>query len=85
MRARAYAALKPPPPLRGKQLAALRAIASTPGGLRVGAYPTALQLLADIGLVIERPASRTAHREGRAWFLMPTGRETVKVYGADEL
>lgn len=73
-----------PLPLRGKQLAALRAVASTPGGLRLGAYPTALPLLADMGLVIERAASRAAHRQGRAWFLTPQGRETVKAYGVDE-
>lgn len=73
----------PPPPLRGKQLAGLRAIASTPAGLRVGAYPTALRLLADMGLVIERPASRIAHRDGRTWFLTPAGRETVRAYGKD--
>ena len=71
-------------PLRGKQLAALRAVASTPGGLRLNAYPTALPLLADMGLVIERAASLAAHRQGRAWFLTPAGRETVKAYGEDE-
>ncbi len=65
-------------------MAALRAIALTPAGLRVGAYPTALPLLADMGLVIERPASRGAHRQGRAWFLTPQGRETVRAYGEDE-
>ncbi len=74
----------PVPPLRGKQLAALRAIASTPGGLRVGAYPTILPLLADMGLVIERPASRTTHPQGRAWFLAPEGKATVRAYGEDE-
>ena len=73
-----------PPPLRGKQLAALRAIASTPAGLRIGAYPTALPLLADMSLVIERPAPRLAHRDGRAWFLTATGLETVRAYGMDE-
>ena len=83
MRAKAYAALKPMP-IRGKQLAALRAVASTPGGLRVGAYPTALPLLADMGLVIERAASRTAHPQGRAWFLTPEGRATARAYGEDE-
>ncbi|WP_342167242.1 hypothetical protein [Methylobacterium sp. SD21] len=76
--------LPPPPPLRGKQLAVLRAIASTPAGLRVGAYPTALPLLADVGLVIECPASRIAHEEGRACFLTATGWETVRAFGRDE-
>ena len=71
-------------PLRGKQLSALRAIASTPGGLRLTAYPSAMPLLAEMGLVEERPASRTAHREGRAWFLTVEGRATVKAYGVDE-
>ncbi len=71
-------------PLRGKQLAVLRAIAATPGGLRITAYPSAMPLLVEMGLVEERPASRTAHREGRAWFLTAEGRATVKAYGVDE-
>ncbi len=83
MTAKAYAT-PVPPPLRGKQLAALRAIASTPGGLRLGAYPTALPLLAEMGLVIERAVSRAVHPQGRAWFLTPQGRETVRAYGEDE-
>ena len=67
-------------PLRGKQLAALRAIAATPGGLRITAYPSAMPLLVQMGLVEERTASRIAHRDGRAWFLTAEGRETVKAY-----
>lgn len=73
MTTKAYATPMPPP-IRGKQLAALRAIASTPGGLRVGAYPSVMHLLAGMGLVEGRPASRTVHREGRAWFLTVEGR-----------
>ena len=54
-------------PLRGKQLAALRAIAATPGGLRLKAYPSAMPLLAEMGLVEERAASLINHRDGRAF------------------
>lgn len=65
-------------------MAALRAVAVTPGGLRLGAYPSALPLLAEMGLVIERNAPRTAHPQGKAWFLTPAGREAVRTYGEDE-
>lgn len=74
----------PVQPLRGKQLAVLRAIAATPGGLRITAYPSAMPLLIQMGLVEKRAASRIAHRDGQAWFLTVEGRETVKAYGADE-
>ena len=53
-------------PLRGKQLTALRAIAATLGGLRITAYPSAMPLLMQMGLVEERaapPASPTATAE----------------------
>lgn len=72
------------PPLRGKQLAALRAIAATPGGLRLKAYQSAMPLLDAMGLIELRAVSRTAHPDGKAWFLTTTGRETVRIYGMDE-
>ena len=72
------------PPIRGKQLAALRAVAGTPGGLRVAAYPTTMPLLVKMRLVEERPVPRGQHSEGRAWFLTPDGRQAVKAYGADD-
>ncbi len=74
----------PPPPLRGKQLSALRAVASTPGGLRLQAYPSSMPLLMQMGLVEERSVPRGRHSDGRAWFLTAEGRQTVKAYGADE-
>ena len=73
-----------PPPIRGKQVSALRAVAGTPGGLRITAYPSAMPLLVQMGLVEERAASRIAHRDGRAWFLTVEGRATIRAYGADE-
>jgi hypothetical protein len=73
-----------PPPIRGKQLAALRAVAGTPGGLRVAAYPTTMPLLAKMRLVEERPVPRGRHGEGRAWFLTVEGRQAVKAYGVDD-
>ena len=72
------------PPLRGKQLAALRAIAATPGGLRLKAYRGAMPLLDAMKLVELRTVSRISHPEGRAWFLTAAGRETVRAYGMDE-
>lgn len=41
----------PVPPLRGKQLAALRSVAVTAGGLRITAYPSVMPLLERMGLV----------------------------------
>jgi hypothetical protein len=73
------------PPLRGKQLAALRGVAATPGGLRITAYPSAMPLLVQMGLVEERPTPRGRHGEGRARFLTPEGRQTVKAHGTDEV
>ena len=72
------------PPLRGRQLNALRAIAFTTGGLRIAAYPSTMSLLVKMGLVEVRPTPLTRHREGRAWFLTVEGRATVRAYGADE-
>ncbi|MCJ2015220.1 hypothetical protein [Methylobacterium sp. J-076] len=72
------------PPLRGKQLAALRAVAGTPSGLRLKAYPSAMPLLVEMGLVEERGGSRVSHPSGRAWFLTVAGRETIRRYGGDE-
>lgn len=73
-----------PPPLRGKQLSALRAVAATPGGLRLKAYRSAMPLLDAMGLIELRAVSRTTHPDGRVWFLTPAGRETVRAYGEDE-
>lgn len=44
----------------------------------VGPYLTALPLVADVDLVTERPASQTAHRVGKTWFLTSEGRVTVR-------
>lgn len=72
------------PPLRGRQLAALRSVAGAPHGLRTGAFPTSMRLLAEMGLVEERAAPRAWHAKGRAWFLTADGRATMREYGADE-
>ncbi len=72
------------PPLRGKQLAALRAIAATPGGLRLKAYRSATPLLEAMKLVELRTVSHTVHADGWAWFLTAEGRAVVKAYGVDE-
>lgn len=71
-------------PLPKKQVAALRAIAGAPGGLRIKAYPSVMPLLVQMRLVEERPATRERHPEKRAWFLTAEGRDTVRAYGADD-
>ncbi|GJD37545.1 hypothetical protein [Methylobacterium aerolatum] len=65
-------------------MAALRAVAGTPGGLRRQAYPSTMPVLARLGLVEERPVPRTRHSDGSAWFLTGPGREAMRVYGWDE-
>jgi hypothetical protein len=50
------------PPLRGKQLAALRAVAGAAGGLRIAAYPTTLPLLVQMGLIEEQAVPAGRHR-----------------------
>jgi len=72
------------PPLRGRQIAALRAIASSPAGLRSGAYPSLMAALVEMGLVVERDAARASHPSGRAWHLTQEGRAVLRVYGEDE-
>lgn len=71
-------------PLRGKQLAALRAVAGAPSGLRLQAYPSVMARLVEMGLVEGRTAARINHPGGRAWFLTAEGRGVVKAYGVDE-
>lgn len=66
------------PPVRGRQLAALRACADHPHGLRRAAYPSAMSVLVARGLVEERPVrwkSREADETG--WFLTDAGREML--------
>lgn len=66
------------PPLRGKPLAALRAVASHPGGLRITAYPSVMPLLERMSLVMVR------ERGQPAWVLTPAGRRAVQSLGRDE-
>ncbi len=69
MTTKAYAD-QPPPPIRGKQLAALRAVAGTPGGLRIAAYPSTMPLLVRMALVEERPSREAGTaRAGRGFSL----------------
>lgn len=68
---------KPDPALalRGKPLAALRAVAVNPGGLRMAAFPSVMPLLHDMGLV------RIRERGEPAWLLTDTGRKAVARLG----
>lgn len=66
------------PVLRGKPLAALRALAVNPGGLRIQAYPSVMPLLVEMGLV------RVRERGERAWLLTDTGRKAVARLGRGE-
>lgn len=70
-------------PVRGHQLDALRACSLHPLGLRRGAYPSAMPVLAARGLVEERPARwRGREPEDTAWFLTEAGREMLLVLDA---
>lgn len=73
---------EPPPRLRGRPLAALRAVAGAPGGLRLQAYPSVMPLLVQLGVVEARP-----FRAGGAeqlWFLTALGRRAATMHGRDE-
>jgi len=66
------------PVLRGKPLAALRAVAVNPGGLRMRAFPSVMPLLLEMGLV------RIRERGEPAWLLTDAGRKAVAQFGRDE-
>jgi hypothetical protein len=66
------------PVLRGKPLAALRALALNPSGLRIQAYPSVMPLLVEMGLV------RVRERGEPAWLLTDTGRKAVARHGRDK-
>ena len=63
--------------LHGRLLNALRSVAGAPGGLQLGAFPTAMRQLVEMGLVEERDARKERHPSDRAWFLTPEGRALV--------
>lgn len=65
------------PPLRGKPLAALRALAVNPGGLRIRTYPSVMPLLLEMGLV------RLRERGEPAWLLTDAGRKAAAQFGRD--
>lgn len=71
-------------PLTKRQINALRSASGAPGGLRLGACPTAMRQLVEIGLVEERDARKERHPSGRAWFLTPFGWEAIRAHGLDE-
>jgi len=66
---------QPVPPLRGRQLAALRAVAANPGGLRFAAHPSSMPLLERMGMV------RVRERGQPAWVLTEAGRRAVRALG----
>jgi hypothetical protein len=66
------------PALRGKPLAALRAVAVNPGGLRMRAFPSVMPLLQEMGLV------RVRERGEPAWLLTDAGRKAIARFGRDE-
>jgi hypothetical protein len=73
---------EPKAPVRGRQLEALRDVASSPGGLRRDAYPTVLPVLQELGYVEERATRGQTGR--RAWHLTPAGRKLLAALGIRE-
>ena len=69
-------------PLRGRLLNALRSVAVSPGGLRLGAHPSSMPKLVEMGLVEERPVKPGMRQTG--WFLTEKGRAAVREYGTGE-
>jgi hypothetical protein len=68
--------------LRGRLLSALRAVAVNPQGLRIGAFPSSMPKLVEMGLVVRR--RRNPRAKAEAWFPTPAGREAIRQHGADE-
>lgn len=68
------------PILKGRLLNALRSVAVSPKGLRIGAFPKSMLVLVEMGLVEERAVGA----KGRGWFLTTAGREAIREYGMGE-
>lgn len=74
------------PPVRGRALQALRAVALHPRGLRLSAHPSAMPALIELGYVVERQARWDGAKQGdMARFITPAGRELLKALGAEEI
>lgn len=70
------------PPVRGRALEALRAVAIHPRGLRPSAHPKAMLALIELGYVEERQAGWAGAKRGdMGRFLTPAGRELLDVLG----
>lgn len=63
----------------------MHAVAGAPHGLRIGACPSAMPLVVEMGPAEERMATHGRQREGRTWFLSAERRETFRVYGMDDV
>lgn len=62
------------PPLRGRALEALRAIALHPRGLRLSAHPSAMPALIELGYVVEHQARWEDAKPGEVGrFVTPAG------------
>lgn len=73
------------PPVRGRALEALRAVALHPCGLRLSAHPSAMPALIELGYVVERQARWDGAKPGEVGrFITPAGRELLRALGTDE-
>jgi hypothetical protein len=73
----------PEPILTGRLLSAIRSVALAPAGLRLGAFPSVMPKLVEMGLVEERALRPNVKRTG--WFLTAAGREEIRRLGVDEV
>jgi DNA-binding HxlR family transcriptional regulator len=71
-----------PQQLTPRQIAALRAFAASPGGLRAEAYPTVMAGLVEMGLVREGVSKMRPRRP--VWLLTKAGRDLIKLIGTGE-
>ncbi|WP_187275221.1 hypothetical protein [Methylobacterium sp. WL120] len=70
------------PPVRGRALEALRAVAMHPLGLRLSAHSKAMRALVGGGFVAVRPAQYIGRKwDEQAWFLTDAGHELIKTLG----
>ena len=72
----------PDPILTGRLLNALRSVAVSPKGLRLGAFPKSMAVLVEMGLIEERPVKPGMRQTG--WFLSERGQKEIRRLGSGE-
>lgn len=70
--------------LTSRQIAAIRACALHPGGLRTSAYPRTMPGLVAAGFVEQRQKVDPAERRQLGWFLTVAGKKLLRSVGTGD-